>query len=166
MHFPRHHVIFTHILSPLTRGQWPPVEGDSMDEPNHSGRPSQFKEEYCQDIIDFCAKGYSLEAYAGKLGICKQTLYTWFDKYPQFLDAKSVALQKSRMFWEGLAIDHVVNKSDYFGEGQSSSRSLNASVWIFNMKNRFKWRDKTDEEIQAETVVRLAFDPSNLKKPE
>ena len=138
-----------------------------MDESKPFGRPIEYDPSYCQEIIDFCGQGYSIEAFAGKLGVSKQSLYNWFEKYPDFMDAKRVALEKSRMFWEGLAIDHVLNKSDSFGNGQgSTSRSINASVWIFNMKNRFKWRDKTDEEIQAETVVRLAFDPSNLKKPE
>lgn len=40
-----------------------------------------------------------------------------------------------------------MNVSEY----QGGSKSLNSTVWIFNMKNRFGWRDK--QEIEQTTTI-------------
>ncbi len=113
------------------------------------GRPSKYKPEYCDELLAHMEKGFSYESFAGHIGVSKQTIYTWEQQHPEFLDAKEVGIEKSRIFWESVGINHIVNTSNSFGEGQSESRSLNASVWIFNMKNRFKWRDKQPDETDV-----------------
>jgi hypothetical protein len=91
------------------------------------------------------AEGLSFESFAGLVSVGKRVLYDWADSHPEFLQAKSEGLEKNRMFWEKLGRDHVINES--FGQG-AGSKSLNSTVWIFNMKNRFpqEWRDKKDIE--------------------
>lgn len=115
------------------------------------GRPSKYKPEYCAQLVSHMAEGLSFESFAGVLEVSKQTIYDWTEANKDFLDAKEVGTEKSRIFWEKLGIDHIINKSDSYGEGQSTSRSLNSSAWIFNMKNRFKWRDKQPDE--ADTII-------------
>ena len=123
------------------------------------GRPSEYKPEYCQLIIDHMAKGYSFEACAGKIGVDKITLYRWVKAHPDFCHAKAIAFERSRDFWETIAIDNVVNTSesgyDELGNKVSKSKSLNSAAWIFNMKNRFGWRDRV-EFNQPERFVGLA----------
>lgn len=115
------------------------------------GRKTDYKTQYCDELIDHMSKGYSYESFAGSIGVVKKTLYNWEESFLEWGEAKEIAFEKCRLFWEKLGIDHVINTSDSFGEGQSSSRSLNSTVWIFNMKNRFKWRDKQPDEV--DTVV-------------
>lgn len=113
------------------------------------GRPTVFKNEYCQQLIDHMATGLSFEAFAGAISVTKDTLYDWCEKFPDFSYAKQTGTQKSRMFWEKLGVDHIINSTETIREGKdqiSTSKSLNAAVWIFNMKNRFRdeWRDKQE----------------------
>lgn len=125
------------------------------------GRPTKYKKEYCKMLIDHMEQGLSFEAFAGVVSVSKQTLYDWEKAHPEFLDAKRQGFQKCRLFWEKLGLDNIINES--FGKGQS--RSLNASVWIFNMKNRFpdEWRDKQEVETKAEPV-KLVIERSKEKK--
>lgn len=127
------------------------------------GRPTEYKPEYCQELIEFMGKGYSQEAFCGHVKISKQTLYNWYDEYPDFLDAKTKALVACQMFWEQLGVNHILNESESFGNNQGSkSKSLNASVWIFNMKNRFKWIDRKEVSSQANVNQTTTTNPEEV----
>jgi DNA-binding XRE family transcriptional regulator len=114
------------------------------------GRPTDYRPEYCDMLVEHMSKGYSYESFAGLIGTCKQTIYTWEKVNPQFLDAKSRAFAACHMFWEKLAIDNPMN---------TKNGGLNSAVWIFNMKNRFKWTDRVEVEAGEETknVIKLAY---------
>jgi hypothetical protein len=51
------------------------------------GRPSEYRPEYCQAVIDCMAQGFSLTAFAGSIRVAKDTIYQWVKVYPQFSDA-------------------------------------------------------------------------------
>lgn len=94
------------------------------------GRPSDYDKKYCNMLIKYMAQGYSYEAFAGLIDVCKQTLYNWEKEHPEFLDAKRRARSKCQAKLEQLGHDLVTGKS-----------KGNASVWIFMMKNMTGWRD-------------------------
>ncbi len=108
------------------------------------GRPTDYKPEYCEMLIEHGESGLSFEAFAGVIGTTFKTLYTWADKHPEFLQAKKEFEAKSRVFWEKEGIEGLWSTSTRNKDGSTTSKSLNASVWIFNMKNRHKWRDKIE----------------------
>lgn len=117
--------------------------------PNPVGRPSKFKPEYCQTIIEEMSQGFSFEACAPLFGVHKDTLYEWCKEHPDFSDARKKALDANRRFWEKLGVENIINKSETIKDGKdmiTTSKSINAAIWIFNMKNRFKdeWRDKQE----------------------
>lgn len=105
------------------------------------GRPSKYKEEYCQMIIDHMKRGLSIESFAGVVGVHKDTIYEWKEVHPEFSDALKQGEAQSLLFWELLGIDGANGKIPNFS----------ASSFIFNMKNRFDWKDK--KEIKSETKV-------------
>lgn len=115
-----------------------------------AGRPSDFKPEYCERLIEHMAEGLSFESFAGVIGTSRKTIYNWEKANPEFLHAKEIGTEKSRLFWESIGTEHILNSSESESTtgvgGSSSSKSINASVWIFNMKNRFGWRDKQPGE--------------------
>jgi len=113
------------------------------------GRPTDYKPEYCEQVIEHMASGLSYESFAGACRVSKQTLYDWELKYSDFLDAKAVGFELNRLYWEKLGRDHVTHTESKF----ESTPKLNSSVYIFNLKNRFpkEWRDRT--EVKQEVKI-------------
>lgn len=114
------------------------------------GRPSEYKQEYCEKVIEYMTQGDSKVAVAAKLGIARDTLYQWAKEHKEFSDTIKRGLDLSQVWWEDLGKELVLQ-----GQG-------NATAWIFNMKNRFRddWADltKTDitskgEKIETNTIV-------------
>ena len=103
----------------------------------NEGHPTKYRKEFCERLINHMAHGFSFESFAGLLQCSKQSLYSWSEDHEEFMDAKDVGTQRSRLFWESLGIEAAKGKIPNF----------NASVWIFNMKNRFGWRDREREEL-------------------
>lgn len=58
---------------------------------NPVGRPSEYKPDFCNAVIDFMSKGYSLTAFAGSIRMARDTVYDWCKKYPDFSDAVNQA---------------------------------------------------------------------------
>lgn len=98
-----------------------------------AGRPTKYDPSMLDKIVPIMAKGYSQEVCAHELGITFETWSQWKKKgkNPEFSDAVKQGIAASRQFWENLGID-----------GATGSPEFNATAWIFNMKNRFGWRDK------------------------
>lgn len=107
-----------------------------------AGHPTDYESRFCQMLIDHLSEGLSFESFAAIVGVTKKTLYNWRDANPEFLHSKEIGTEKSRLFWEKLGRDNIIN----------SETSLNTGVYVFNMKNRFpdEWRDKQEREIKHE----------------
>lgn len=109
----------------------------------HMGRPSSYKPEYCDMLINHMKEGLSFESFAADVNSCKDTIYKWTKKYPEFAYAKKKGHSLCLKFWEKLGRAGTAGKIPNF----------NATSWIFNMKNRFFWRNEPDtsgidEEIE------------------
>lgn len=96
------------------------------------GRPTKFKEEYCDRLVDHMAEGFSFESFAGKVLVSRQTIYSWLEKSSNFLDSKRRGEMACLYFWENASIKGMFNTQD---------TKLNVGNWVFNMKNRFNWKD-------------------------
>ena len=97
-----------------------------------TGRPSKYDPAYCDEIIEFMSRGYSVTAFAGSIRVARSTVYKWADENPEFSDALKTAQAISALWWENRLRD-VAEKN----EG-------NAAAAIFGLKNRAAedWRDK------------------------
>jgi hypothetical protein len=102
------------------------------------GRPTDYREEYCQALIDWRQRGGTYEGFAGSIGVSKQTLYDWEKAQPAFLDAKRRARQKHRVFMDQIGLGLMTGKL-----------KGSAGVWIFVMKNEHGYRDDPIEEEDA-----------------
>lgn len=125
---------------------------------NPIGRPSKYKPEYCQLLIEHMSTGLSFESFAAVIKVNRDTLYAWEKDYPEFSDAKKEAFEQNLLFWEKHGIDGLYNTTEYDEKGKpTSSKSINSTVWIFNMKNRHKWGDKQvgedDKKITHEGAI-------------
>lgn len=118
------------------------------------GRPTLYEETLCDKLMGHMAEGLSFESFAGTIGVSRDSLYEWAKVHPEFSDAKKVGTELGRLFWEKLGRDHILSESESYGNNQGGkSKSLNSAVYIFNMKNRFGWRDKQPDEEAPQAIV-------------
>lgn len=121
-----------------------------MVKPKHAGgRPSSYKPEYCVGLVQHMSEGFTFDCYTEPL-VSRDTLYQWAEKHKEFSDAKRLGETLCFKFWQDLGIKGT--KGEYF--------QFNSAAWIFNMKNRFKWRDKQPDEVSPIMQV----NPDNQKE--
>ena len=100
------------------------------------GRPSKYKPEYCQALIEHCKVGKTFRSFCTKIGITPDTLYGWVRKYSEFSDAKKIAHEH--------AIDYHWSKLDR----SSSDRDYNPTPIIYALKCLGQADDKELRELQ------------------
>ena len=69
------------------------------------GRPSDYLPEYCERVIEFCAKGFSLTAFAGEINSSRGAIDRWMNTFPEFREACKTALSKRAQFLESGMMD-------------------------------------------------------------
>ena len=110
---------------------------------------TKYKPEYCKQIIKHFEEGYSVESFAGVLGVDRGTIYNWLRDYPEFRAAKRIADEKSRLWAESQLKLQIEGKL-----------KANPIPILFYLKNRFPsdWRDRKEIVNEKEAVE----DVSNL----
>ena len=137
----------------------PPPLGNTRALGNHGGRPAEYRQEFCERIIELGKAGSTATQMACELDIAKSTLYEWAKSFPEFSVAFSRARQEAQAFWETTGMVGL------------QAQGFNSSLYAFMMRGMFKedWadrkevsgpnggpievksvRDLTDEELKAE----------------
>ena len=109
--------------------------------PVKTGRPPKYKPEFCALLIEHMESGLSFESFAGLVKVAISTIDAWVKQYEEFRGAKKLGEAQCRLFWEKLG------RAGTLGQ----IKGFNTPTYIFNMKNRFGWSDRTDLRISAET---------------
>ena len=99
-----------------------------------AGRPTKYKEAYCNEVIETMATGLSLTAFAGEIGVSRDTVNEWTRVHPEFSDAVKVGQAKRVKYLERTMLD-----------GEFGPR---VTARIFALKNADpdEWRDKQHSE--------------------
>jgi len=103
------------------------------------GRPTSYKEEYCQMLIDHMAQGLSFRSFAGLIGVHFDTLYEWVKVHPSFSDAKKIGLPKGLLTYEKTIWAATHGKIPNFNN--------TAAVWFG--KNVYSWADKKELDVTS-----------------
>ncbi|MGI9463532.1 MAG: hypothetical protein ACR2OM_06310, partial [Aestuariivirgaceae bacterium] len=61
---------------------------------------TRYRTAYCRRCIQAGARGYSLTAFAGMLGVSRATLDHWAGRHPRFAAAIGAHKAKRAKFWE------------------------------------------------------------------
>ena len=116
------------------------------------GRPTKYKEEFCDQIIPLFEQGMSIREVCANLGIHYDTFNEW-RKDPEkkdFSEAIKEGLSLSQAWWETQARKGM-------WKDKESNLELNPTLWFMNMKNRFahEWKDRQEvkQDIKQETTV-------------
>lgn len=107
-------------------------------------RPTKYDPAMCERVVELMTDGASLIEVSADLGITYQTLNEWRKdgEKPEFSEAVKRGEELSNAWWERLG-----------RKGASGESDINPTTWIFNMKNRFGWRDKQDVEHSGKVGV-------------
>jgi hypothetical protein len=100
-----------------------------------AGRPSKYQPAYCNEAVEFLAQGYSVMAFAGEIGVSRDTIYEWCEVHPEFSDSIKIGKAKGARWWE-----------DRIRSGELAGPQITAA--IFALKNRAgdEWREKQEHE--------------------
>ena len=101
---------------------------------NKGGAPTKYRPEYCDQLVEFMAKGYTATAFAGHIGVHRDTLNEWSRVHPAFSDAQ----KRGKAVCEKFLID--LGLSLINGDSKGSP-----APWVFMMKNICGWQDKKEE---------------------
>ena len=108
------------------------------------GRPTKYKKEMCETVIELMREGASQEEVIGSLDISKDTYYRWKEEHEEFSDAIKRGVRLSQTWWERQ------------GRISLKDREFNYTGWYMNMKNRFRWADK--QEVKNEGNITIVMD--------
>ena len=130
----------------------------SEQKPKHpGGRPEEYKPEYCELLIQHSEEGFSFESFAGRIGVTPKTIYNWEQKYPEFLQAKTIAKQK--MLY---ADEQVLNAG-----AKGLIENYHGASQVFKMKAVHKWRDtQVVEQSSVNVNLEAQIDLSGLTDDE
>lgn len=109
------------------------------------GKPTKYRKEYCDLLVEHMKSGLSYESFAAIAKCCRETLYDWEKVHPEWKEAKRKAFHECQLFWEKAGLEGM------FMGGRDNP--FNATVWIFNMKNRFNWGDRVHQEVKGELTL-------------
>ena len=100
-------------------------------------RPTDYRPEYCDQVIAWGEEGKSVTWMAAKLDVSRECVYEWSRVHPEFSDALTRARAKAQAVWEDM------------GQNGITSPMFNGSVWAKSMAARFPedWRENKGVEL-------------------
>lgn len=102
-------------------------------------------------MINYLAKGYSIEAFAAEINVSRDTLYEWCEKHPEFSDSKKIAVNKAKQFYERHMFNHFANPKEH-------KLSMPRAAWImFLFKCRYGYRDTQNVAITEVPKLTLNY---------
>jgi hypothetical protein len=126
---------------------------------NAGGRPTKYKVEYCEMVVEHMKDGASLTSFAASIGVHRGTINEWIDQHLEFSEAIKRGKAACSAWWEAL------------GRKNASEGGGNATLVIFGLKNmgREDWRDRQDIEHSgpnggAIAIEETARSPRNLAR--
>jgi len=119
-----------------------------------AGRPTKYDKKFCKTVVELMKDGCSITEVAAEIGITKETIYRWKERYQEFSDAINVGTQLSEAWWERQG------RLGLWADSNQATKKINYNGWYMNMRNRFGWRDKTETDLnhsgQVKTEVTFA----------
>lgn len=95
--------------------------------------------------------GESLAEVCVAIGICKMSFYKACDISPEFKTAYSKGQEYSEAWWTKLG-----------RAGAAGKVNIQPATWVFNMKNRFKWKDRVETEHTGNIGITIDNDDAEL----
>jgi hypothetical protein len=99
------------------------------------GRPTLYRREMCDRLVEAMAEGLTAEAAAARIGISARSLFYWQQQHPEFLQAIQEGRQRSQLWWEERAL------------AMANGESGNTQIVMLGLRNRSRaasgWNNDT-----------------------
>lgn len=136
---------------------------EKEEEKKGAGRPTDYRPEYCDTVIELGREGKSKAQIAANLDVSRDTIDEWCKVHPEFSDAIKRARELSLSWWE-----------DQGQQGIWAGKLFNANAYGLQVRNRFpeEYKEKVIQEQtgpdggpqQHEVVSASASDEEEFKK--
>lgn len=105
------------------------------------GRPTLYRPEYCERAIAFMSQGYSVTALAGHLGMSKDAVYDFVNRYPDFRHA--------------IAMGRAARVQALEAKLLTTSQGVGVTAAIFALKNADpdEWQDRYQSEVRVSVAI-------------
>jgi len=116
------------------------------------GRPSLYRPEYCEKVIELGRQGCSPAEIASELNVDRATLGYWADQNEEFSAALTRAKTHEQAWWEKA------------GKSGMVADKFNAQVWTKSVTARFRedYTEKRDDAPQITIVTNSTVDVRQL----
>lgn len=96
------------------------------------GRPTDYRDEYCEQVVEWGRQGKSRVWMATRIGVISETLSNWAKEHPEFFAALTLAKELEQAHWEDLGQENI------------KESGFSASTWSRSMAARFPrhWAEK------------------------
>ena len=107
-----------------------------MTKPKHAGgRPTLYRREMGDRLVEAMAGGLTAEAAAARIGISARSLFYWQKEHAEFLQAIQEGCQRSQLWWEERAL------------AMASGEAGNTQIVMLGLRNRSRaatgWNNDT-----------------------
>ena len=128
------------------RRQLAHLNPDHVDREQKTGRPSEYRPEYCQMVFDYMAKGYSLSAFAGSIAMSRDAVYDWMSRHSEF----SNAVARARMARvAALEVKLLASRK---------GAETTASIFALRNADPLEWRDVRNVQHDHSVNVQVLTD--------
>lgn len=113
-----------------------------------SGRPTKYRKEFCELLIQHMSEGLSFDTFAGVLRVNPDTLYEWAKVHPEFSESKKVGNALRNLLVEKAFVSSTL---------KPGTHKFNTAQMIYWTKNTLGWSDRVEQQIQGAGTLKLAY---------
>jgi hypothetical protein len=118
-----------------------------------TGRPTLYRPEYCDQVVEWMAKGFTATAAAGKMGFYYDLFNDWAKKHPEFAQALK----------EGRAERIAKLEEELMSLGGSKDGPMvTARIFALKCAQSEEWRERAEDQavnVQINEIKLKIVDP-------
>lgn len=132
-----------------------------------AGRPTKYKPEYCEMVVEHMKNGKSLTSFAASIGAYRDIIYAWQRANPEFLHACKHAQALSQQWFEDFANQAMTGRL-FDPEYKGKYDKYNPNMLQFLMSRRFRdYNKETQKDESSKNLnINLSYDPKKLSEEE
>lgn len=129
------------------------------------GRPTNYKPEYCEMVVEHMSQGKSLASFAASIGTHRQVLYEWQSANREFHDACKHAQEMSLQWFEDFAQKATTGRL-FDPEYEGKFDKYNPNMLQFLMSRRFRDYNQQQQQTiaidQDSNAIKISYDPEKI----